>query len=110
MKYQCRIVSQQFRAQEWDDFQLDDILYSPRVPLERTNALSHYMIQARNCSRPMARSFGSQLNPPGITLRRGNFPDLQGLDRLQKGPQRLPFVFRSLAWLAQKSKRVPLDG
>ena len=37
--FNCRIVSQQFKADTWDDFQLDDILYSPRVPLERADAL-----------------------------------------------------------------------
>ena len=37
--YSCRVVSQQFKADAWDDFQLDDILYSPRVPLEKADAL-----------------------------------------------------------------------
>jgi len=37
--FKCRVVSQQLRADTWDQFQLDDILYSPRVPLERTDAL-----------------------------------------------------------------------
>ena len=37
--FKCRVVSQQFKADTWDDFQLDDILYSPRVPLERADAL-----------------------------------------------------------------------
>ena len=37
--FKCRVISQQFKADTWDDFQLDDILYSPRVPLERANAL-----------------------------------------------------------------------
>jgi hypothetical protein len=32
-------VSQQFKADSWDDFQLDGILYSPRVPLAKADAL-----------------------------------------------------------------------
>src|SRR6266404_9519418 len=39
MMFKCRIVSQQFKADTWDDFLLDDILYSPRVPLETADAL-----------------------------------------------------------------------
>ena len=38
-KYGCRIVSQQFRADSWNDFRLGDILYSPRVPLAKADAL-----------------------------------------------------------------------
>lgn len=38
-KYYCRVVSQQFKADLWNDFQLGDILYSPRVPLEEADAL-----------------------------------------------------------------------
>ncbi len=37
--FRCRVVSQQFKADTWDDFQLDDILYSPRVPLDTADAL-----------------------------------------------------------------------
>jgi hypothetical protein len=37
--FKCRVVSQQFKADAWDDFQIDDILYSPRVPLESADAL-----------------------------------------------------------------------
>jgi hypothetical protein len=39
MKYKCRIVSEQFRTSEWDDFTMDDISYSPRLPLENADAL-----------------------------------------------------------------------
>jgi hypothetical protein len=35
----CRVVSQQFKADTWHDFQLDDVLYSPRVPLDEADAL-----------------------------------------------------------------------
>jgi len=38
-QYNCRIVSQQFRADSWDDFCLDCIFYSPRVPLAKADAL-----------------------------------------------------------------------
>src|SRR6266545_2809427 len=38
-EYRCRVVSQQFKADSWDDFRLGAILYSPRVPLEEANAL-----------------------------------------------------------------------
>ncbi len=37
--FKCRVVSQQFKADTWDDFQLDDIVYSPRVPLDKADAL-----------------------------------------------------------------------
>ena len=37
--FKCKVVSQQFKADTWKDFQLDNILYSPRVPLERADAL-----------------------------------------------------------------------
>lgn len=39
IRFRCRVVSRQFKADTWDDFQLDDILYSPRVPLETADAL-----------------------------------------------------------------------
>jgi hypothetical protein len=39
MKYHCKIVSQQFRVSEWPDFPIDDVLYSPRLPLEKADAL-----------------------------------------------------------------------
>ena len=38
-KYRCRVVSQQFKADSWNDFWLGDILYSPRVALEEADAL-----------------------------------------------------------------------
>jgi Glycosyltransferase family 10 (fucosyltransferase) C-term len=39
MNLKCRLVSQQFRALEWNDFTIDDIFYSPRLPLENADAL-----------------------------------------------------------------------
>jgi len=39
MRFRCRIISKQFRASEWDDFTIDDIFYSPRLPLEHSDAL-----------------------------------------------------------------------
>jgi len=39
IKCRCRIVSKQFRASEWDDFTIEDIFYSPRLPLENADAL-----------------------------------------------------------------------
>jgi len=38
-EYSCRIVSQQFGVDSWDDFRVGDILYSPRVPLAKADAL-----------------------------------------------------------------------
>jgi hypothetical protein len=38
-EYSCRVVSQQFGADSWDDFRLVGILYSPRVPLAKADAL-----------------------------------------------------------------------
>ena len=38
-EYSCRIVSQQFKADSWDDFRLDAIVYSSRVPLTKADAL-----------------------------------------------------------------------
>src|SRR5437762_10412409 len=38
-KYRCRVVSQQFKADSWNDFRLGAILYSPRVPLQEADAL-----------------------------------------------------------------------
>ena len=38
-EYRCRVVSQQFKADSWDDFRLGAILYSPRVPLAEADAL-----------------------------------------------------------------------
>ena len=38
-EYRCRVVSQQFKADSWNDFRLGTILYSPRVPLEEADAL-----------------------------------------------------------------------
>lgn len=38
-EYRCRVVSQQFKADSWDDFRIGSILYSPRVPLEEADAL-----------------------------------------------------------------------
>ena len=38
-KYRCRVVSQQFKADSWNDSWLGDILYSPRVALEEADAL-----------------------------------------------------------------------
>jgi hypothetical protein len=38
-EYSCRIVSQQFKADSWDDFRVGAILYSPRVPLAKADAL-----------------------------------------------------------------------
>jgi hypothetical protein len=39
MIYKVRIVSEQFRAAEWDDFSIDNIFYSPRIPLDDANGL-----------------------------------------------------------------------
>lgn len=39
IKYRCRVVSQQFKADSWNDFRLGAILYSPRLPLEEADAL-----------------------------------------------------------------------
>ena len=38
-EYSCRVVSQQFKVDSWNDFRLGAILYSPRVPLEEADAL-----------------------------------------------------------------------
>jgi hypothetical protein len=38
-EYRCRVVSQQFKADSWNDFRLGSIVYSPRVPLEEADAL-----------------------------------------------------------------------
>ena len=38
-EYSCRIVSQQFKTDSWNDFQLGAIRYSPRVPLAEADAL-----------------------------------------------------------------------
>jgi hypothetical protein len=38
-EYRCRVVSQQFKADSWDDFRIGAILYSPRVALEEADAL-----------------------------------------------------------------------
>jgi hypothetical protein len=38
-KYRCRVVSQQFNTDSWNDFRLGPILYSPRVSLEEADAL-----------------------------------------------------------------------
>lgn len=38
-QYRCRVVSQQFQADSWNDFQIGSILYSPRVALEEADAL-----------------------------------------------------------------------
>src|SRR4029077_2750554 len=38
-EYRCRVVSQQFKADSWNDFRIGDILYSPRVALEEADAL-----------------------------------------------------------------------
>jgi hypothetical protein len=37
--HKCRVVSQQFKADSWNDFRIGDILYSPRVTLEEADAL-----------------------------------------------------------------------
>jgi len=39
MEYKCRIVSVQYRTSEWGDFTIDNILYSPRLPLEEADGL-----------------------------------------------------------------------
>ncbi len=39
MKYKCKIVSEQFGATAWNDFEIDDVLYSPRVVLREADAL-----------------------------------------------------------------------
>jgi hypothetical protein len=39
MNFKCRIVSEQSRALEWDDFTIDDIFYSPRLPMKDADAL-----------------------------------------------------------------------
>ena len=38
-QYRCRIVSQQFKGDSWNDFRIGGILYSPRVALEEADAL-----------------------------------------------------------------------
>jgi Glycosyltransferase family 10 (fucosyltransferase). len=38
-EYSCRVVSQQFKVDLWNDFRLGAILYSPRVPLKEADAL-----------------------------------------------------------------------
>ena len=38
-EYSCRVVSQQFKVDSWNDFRLGAILYSPRVPLDEADAL-----------------------------------------------------------------------
>ncbi len=38
-EYRCRVVSQQFNADSWNDLRLGNILYSPRVALEEADAL-----------------------------------------------------------------------
>jgi len=38
-QYRCRIVSQQFKGDLWNDFRIGPILYSPRVALEEADAL-----------------------------------------------------------------------
>lgn len=38
-KYQCRLVSRQFRVSDWDDFEINNIIYSARIPLEDANCL-----------------------------------------------------------------------
>jgi hypothetical protein len=38
-QYRCRVVSQQFKGDSWNDFQIGPILYSPRVALEEADAL-----------------------------------------------------------------------
>ena len=35
----CRIVSEQFRAQEWKDFSIENVIYSPRLPLAEADGL-----------------------------------------------------------------------
>lgn len=39
MKKKCRIVSQQFGADSWEDFEIDGIEYSGRTPLSEADAL-----------------------------------------------------------------------
>jgi hypothetical protein len=39
MTYKCRVVSQQFRANQWPDFAIDNMTYSPRLALTEANAL-----------------------------------------------------------------------
>jgi hypothetical protein len=39
MKINCRVVSHQFQAETWDDFEMDGICYSGRTPLAAANAL-----------------------------------------------------------------------
>jgi hypothetical protein len=39
LNYKCRIVSQQFQASEWGDFTIDNVFYSPRLPLQDADAL-----------------------------------------------------------------------
>jgi len=38
-QYRCRIVSQQFKGDSWNDFRIGPILYSPQVTLEEADAL-----------------------------------------------------------------------
>src|SRR4051812_46590122 len=38
-QHRCRVVSQQFKVDSWDDFHIGSILYSPRVPLKEADAL-----------------------------------------------------------------------
>ena len=39
IEYKCRVVSQQFKADSWNDVRLASVLYSPRVPFEEADAL-----------------------------------------------------------------------
>jgi hypothetical protein len=37
--FRCRIVSKQYRAHEWGDFTIDNVFYSPQLPLEKADGL-----------------------------------------------------------------------
>ncbi len=39
VKFKCRVVSQQFHANEWRDFEIEDVYYSSRLPLADADAL-----------------------------------------------------------------------
>jgi hypothetical protein len=38
-RFNCRVVSQQFRADLWDDYVIDDVKYSSRIALSQADAL-----------------------------------------------------------------------
>ena len=67
-EYRCRVVSQQFKADSWDDFRLGAILYSPRVPLEEADALLVLYNPSDELLRFTGPKLWLRLNLPGITI------------------------------------------